>query len=56
MTKEEYGNLLKYLGILRYSINKLRSQEREFELKKEVLKAINLILNEVPILEEYIKN
>lgn len=24
MTKEEYGELLKYLGILKYSIHKLR--------------------------------
>lgn len=56
MTKEEYGELLKHLGILRYSIHKLRDKERDFELKKEVLKSIELLLNEIPILEEYIKN
>lgn len=56
MTKEEYGELLKYLGILKHSIHKLRDQEREFEVKKEVLSAIELILQDVPILEEYIKN
>lgn len=56
MTKEEYGELLKYLGILKYSIHKLRDCERELELKKEVLSAVELILLEVPILEDYIKD
>lgn len=56
MTKEEYANLLKYLGTLRYAIYQLRDVERDFEYKKEVLQAINTILNEIPLLEQYIKN
>lgn len=56
MTIEEYGNLLKYLGVLKYAIHKMQHQEREWELKKEILQAIDLIVQEVPILEEYIKN
>lgn len=56
MNKEEYGELLKYLGILKFVIYQLRNQEREFDIKKDILQAINLIINEIPLLEEYFKN
>lgn len=35
MNKEDYGNLLKYLGILRYAIHQLRDKERDFEILEE---------------------
>ena len=56
MTKEEYSELLKYLGILRYTVHEMQNKEREWNLKKEILQSIDLIINEAPILEEYIKN
>lgn len=56
MTKDEYGNLLKYLGILRHTIYKLRDVQNDFEIKEELIQAINIIFEEMPILEEYINN
>lgn len=56
MTKEEYGELLRYLGILRIVIMQLREKEREFEFLKEEEKAIATLLNTLPILEQHIKN
>ncbi len=56
MTKEEIGELYKYLGKLRYVITKYRDKEREFELFKDEEEAILLLLNEIPIIEEHIKN
>lgn len=54
MTKEEYGELLKYLGILKYAIHKLRDKENELELEENILQAIKTITDEVPMLDTYI--
>ena len=56
MTKEEVGNLYKYLGIMRVTIMQLRDQEREFNFLKEEEKAILLLLDTLPIIENHIKN
>ena len=50
MNKDEYGELLKYLGILRYALIKEQMTEREFELYKKELDAITLLINQVPII------
>ncbi len=56
MNKEEIGELYKYLGKLRYVITKYRDEEREFELFQEEEKAILLLLNAIPIIEDHVKN
>lgn len=56
MTKEEYGNLLKYLGILRYSIHQLRDSENDYDIDDDIILAIKKIIDAMPLLEQYIKN
>ncbi len=56
MTKEEYGELYKYLGMLRVSIMKLQDKEREYDFYKEEERAIMILLDAIPIIEDYIRN
>ena len=52
MTKEEYGELLKYLGILRYAILKKIPFDENFDIKNKVIEAVNILLLDRFILEQ----
>lgn len=50
MTKKEYGELLKYLGILRYEVTKKINED--FDAKREIIEALNMLMLNQFLLEQ----
>lgn len=54
MSKEEYGELLKYLGILKFVLIKFQEKEHDINIFGDILEKVNYLINYAPTIDEKI--
>ncbi len=54
MSKEEYGELLKYLGILKFVLIKFQEKENDVNIFSDMLERVNYVINYAPTIDEKI--